>query len=184
MKKIIFDIDDILWGLNERAAKMANLEYEKLTSFSVPLNKNLTKEEAKILTSVYENPSLFENIIWFNGIERIDSLPADVHIVSNIFQKEVDTLKRTQLHSVLNIPDEKIHLNLVTDATKKTIPEDTYIFVDDSPYNIAASPAKHNIMLKRPWNQSENGKQIIGDKPVKMFDTLNEIIDYIETLLK
>ena len=184
MKKIIFDIDDILWSLNEKAAKMANIEYDNLTSFSVPLNTNLTKEEAERLTSVYDNPKLFENIVWFDGIKRIDSLPAEVHIVSNIFHKEVDTLKRTQLHSVTNIPDERIHLNLVTDATKKTIPEDTYIFVDDSPYNIAASNATHNIMLKRPWNQSANGKEIIGNKPVTMFDTLNEIIDYIETLLK
>ena len=39
-------------------------------------------------------------------------------------------------------------------------------------------------MLNRPWNTSKQGKEIIGDKQVIICESLNEIIDTIEKLLK
>ena len=183
LKKVVFDMDDTLWSLNEKAVELANIDYNKLITFMINDNPLLTDEEKENLMKVYMSPDLFKNVNWFEGIERINDLNADVHINSNIFSTNVDNIKRVQLHDVLRITDDKIHLNLVTDAKNKPIDNDTFIFVDDSPYNIINSPAPYNLMLKRPWNTSDEAKIVLGNKPIHMFDSLNEIIDYIETLL-
>ena len=182
-KKIVFDMDDILWGLNEKATKLANVDYNKLVSFITQDNPVLNDDEKARMLSTYNSLELFRDIHWFDGVVRLNELKADVHIVSNIFALDIGDIKRTQLLNILTIPTKNIHLNLVRDAKKKTIDNDTFIFVDDSPYNIANSPAEHNIMLARPWNTSKYGKEILGSTKYKMFDSLNEIIDYIETLL-
>lgn len=183
LRKIIFDMDDTLWGLDEKAAKMADIDYNKLVTYVSEENPLLTTAEKQRLISAYNSKELFKNIQWFDGIERINTLKADVHIKSNIFLQEIDQIKRTQLNNVLQIPNENIHLDLVTDPKQKHIDPDTFIFVDDSPHNIIRSNAKHNIMLKHPWNTSSYGTAIIGSKPVIMIDSLNDIIDVIETLL-
>lgn len=183
-KIVVFDVDDILWSLNKRAAKLANVPYEKLVTFSVPENTLLTLEEKERVLAVYNSDELFEEMEFHNGIERLNHLKATVHISSNVFGEIPAKLKMENLLRVLTIPIENIHLNLVTDPYKKKLPEGTYIFVDDSPYNIANSTATHNIMLKRAWNTSELANKIMGDIPRVQFDTLDEIIDYIEQILK
>lgn len=185
MKKIVvFDVDDILWSLNKRAALLANVPYNKLVTFNLSENTLLNKEEKDRIINVYNSNELFKVMNFYNGIERLNTLNAEVHISSNVFKEIPAQQKMNHLLKVLTIPIENIHLNMVTDPYKKTLPEGTYIFVDDSPYNIANSTATHNIMLKKAWNTSELANKIMGDVPRVQFDTLNEIIDYIEQILK
>ena len=185
MKKVVvFDIDDILWGLVTRVANQLNIPIEKLTTFVIKECPNLTKEEIDSIYDLFNREETFENIEWFDGVDRINNLNAEVHICSNIFRKELGDVKLVQLiEKFPNIPIENFHLNLVVDSTKKEIPNNTFIFVDDSPYNIRNNIATHKIMLKRVWNTSKDGMDILKDTPVKQFDTFNEIMDYIESLL-
>ena len=183
-KIVVFDVDDILWSLNEKAAKLANIPYEKLITFNVPDNPLLTEVEKARLIEIYNSDELFAEMNFYDGVTRLNTLDADVRIVSNVFSKGPANQKLTNLRKVIRLPYWQIHLNMVTNPYKKELPEDTYIFVDDSPYNIAGSTAIHNIMLRKPWNTSEFANKIMGDIPRVQFDTLNEIIDYIETILK
>ena len=41
-KKTVFDVDDILWDMNGRVAKLTGIDYKKFTSFSVYENPNVT----------------------------------------------------------------------------------------------------------------------------------------------
>jgi hypothetical protein len=182
-KKVVFDVDDILWDLNRKAAKLAGISYNDIITFSLNENPLLTDDEKIRLKSVYGSEELFKNIEWFKNIDRINHLNADVHICSNILNLAVADIKRKQIHQVLDISDNNIHLNFVTNGKVKQIPDDTFIFVDDSPYNILDSTAEHNIMLERPWNVSENGIAILGGKPRMMFKHFDSIIDCIEVLL-
>lgn len=186
LKKVIFDIDDTLWGLNAKISKHTGIPFEKFITFKLELNDLLSNEEKDLVLDWYSTTKLFENIEWFEGIHRINDLNADVYINSNVYAKEIESLKRNQIHEVLDIDDNHIILNTITNGSVgiKSIDSDVFIFVDDSPYNIANSKAKYNIMLHRPWNTSEYGQNIISDTSVIICDTLNDIIDTIEILLK
>ena len=177
MKKIVFDLDDTLWDLNKRACKLANVDYMKLTTFLLTDNKNLKKREKEKLLSLYGNPMLWNDIKWLDGVERLknlEKLGAKVYINSNCMNQRVLDYKRSFLSDALKLPNDQIILN-VSEATKKYMIDDMYIFVDDSPYNILKSNAEYNILFNRPWNQN-----IIATR----FNNLNKIIDICEVLLK
>lgn len=185
-KIIVFDVDDILWPLNRKMAKIANVEYEKITTYDIRTNPNFTDAEKRKISEVYQSEELFRSINWYNGIERINDINADVRINSNTFSRETADLKIAQLKEVLQLSDDKIQVNLVTSVHHyKTIDSNVYIFVDDSPINIAASNAQHNIMLARPWNLSERTSNqfasLRGD--LIICESLNEIIDEINRRL-
>lgn len=186
MKKVIFDIDDTLWGLNAKISKHTGIPLHKFVTFKLEMNPELSDKEKQLVLDWYSTSQLFENIEWFEGIDRINNLKADVYINSNIYSSEIEQLKRSQIHDVLDIEDDHIILNNVNNGSVgiKNIDSDTFIFVDDSPYNILHSKAKYNIMLNRPWNTSEYGQSIIGDTSVIICNSLNEIIDTIEIILE
>ena len=188
MKKIIFDVDDTLWSLNKKICNELDIPYENITTFSVHENPFLTERERQQMLSKYSDPNSFKNITWFDGIEQIENIKdADIYLNSNSSNELCSAEKRQQLRAVLNIPDDHITINTTgnkkKDIVKKSIDEDTFIFVDDSPHNVSMSPAKYNIMICTPWNQSENGKTIVKDKNVLYCKTLIEAINLVQKLI-
>lgn len=184
-KKIIFDCDDILWNLNQRMCDMTGIDYNKLVTFSVYENPLLSEAERQKVLHAYRSVELFTDIVFYDGIHRISDLDADVHINSNAISELVANIKRKQLREILGLPDENIMINIIEkDCKKKTIPDNTYIFVDDSCHNIATSPAVHNLMIQTPWNTNSQDVAVMRGKRVEQFHTLNQVIDRIEELLK
>lgn len=188
-KKIIFDVDDILWSLNKRMTDKAGLIYENQITFRTEDNPLLTTAQKEKAMTILRDNTTFENIKWHDGIERINNIPADIYINSNSLSQETADTKRKQLHDVLNIPDDHMTLNVTVSASaikQKKIDNDTFIFVDDSPHNLSMSTAKYNIALIRPWNTSNIGKTIIKESNRKVIycESLNKIIDTINMILK
>lgn len=187
MRKVIFDVDDTLWSLNKRVAKITGIDYDKLTIFSVHDNTNLTENEKQEMLRVYADTDTFRDIKWDDGIEHIGSIPADIYINSNNSTEEIAKVKREQLHGILDIPDDHIVMNITglkkSSITKKVIDEDTYILVDDSLHNIEMSTAVYNIVIRRPWNQHSpvpEGKNIIFvDNLYNAILTVNGILSTI-----
>lgn len=191
MIKIIFDMDDTLWSLNKRICQHTGIPYEKIITFSIHENSLLTESEKQMTLSSYGNTTMFENIEWFDGISQLNDMIHDeninVFINSNSANKTCSALKRRQLHEILDIPDDHIIINDTgckkKNVIQKTIDSDTYIFVDDSPHNVAMSPAEYNIMIKTPWNQSDAGKTIVKDKNVIYCDDFNQVLKTIYNIL-
>lgn len=191
MIKIIFDMDDTLWSLNKRICQHTGIPYEKIITFSIPENPLLTESEKQMTLSSYGNIAMFENIKWFDGVSQLNNMIHDeninLFINSNSSNEACSALKRRQLHKILDIPDDHIIMNVIGSKKKnsiqKTIDSDTCIFIDDSPHNIAMSPAEHNIMIKTPWNQSDAGKTIVKDKNVIYCDDFNHILKTIYEIL-
>lgn len=191
MIKIIFDMDDTLWSLNKRICQHTGIPYEKIITFSIHENPLLTESEKQITLSSYGNTAMFENIEWFDGISQLNDMIHDeninVFINSNSINETCSALKRRQLHEILDLPDDHIIINDINGKKKnviqKTIDSDTYIFVDDSPHNVAMSPAEYNIMIKTPWNQSDAGKTIVKDKNVIYCDDFNHVLKTIYEIL-
>lgn len=185
-RKIVFDVDDILWGLNKIATDKVNIDYNKIVVYSAKENYLLTEDERKRLLEVYSNPDTFKHINWYDGVEDIIKLEqkgAEVYINSNSFNIEISELKRKQLKSILGLPDDRLILNVLTDCKKKEIGDGVWCFVDDSPHNIASSTAVHNIAIKTPWNTSKHALDVIGDKDIVILDTLKDVINHIDYML-
>ena len=180
-KKIVFDLDDTLWDLNKRVCKRANIEPHKITTFLMTDNPNLTEEQKKAILSSFANPEVWNNIEWSRGaksIRELEALGYDVYVNSNCMNEEVASLKRELIHSELGLPYDHIIVGIAHDPTKKKIDSDTYIFVDDSPYNIASSTATYTLVPNKSWNKSviNENTQIIR------FNSLSAIIRFIKQL--
>ena len=156
-KKIVFDMDDILWGLNEKASKILGIEYEKLVCFSLEDNPYLTDKQRKQLLALYRSPTLWKDIEWYEGATKIKDLEKygyKVYINSNCMTAGVCDFKRSFASAVFGLPEDQIILNISTEAKKPM--RNVLIFADDGPHNIAKSKAKYKLYLDKPWNKEIN----------------------------
>lgn len=182
--KIVYDYDDVLWGLNLRAYDRLKIPFENSVDFSVFDNPHLTPSQREALIATYQTADTFTNIDFFPSIEdilRVEELGATVYINSNCYNQTVLELKRQQLQQVLpQLNPAHIQFNLIgKNANRKVIDADTDIFVDDSPYNIATSHAKINIMPVYPWNTTTRAKQLVKAQSTVWCQNLQEITQYI-----
>lgn len=186
MRKVIFDVDDTGWSLNDRVCNILGIDINNLKDFYIKNNKELNDNQKELLLEKYNDYRIFENIEWYKGFESIFDLEqfgCTVYINSNCNTQAVKDTKHIELVDKLGFSDEKVILNIITDAKNKNLDDDIYILVDDSPFNIAKSDAIYNITLKKPWNTSKQGLEIIGNKKVIFCDNFLEIIATIEELL-
>lgn len=184
MRNIVFDLDDTLWHLNKRASELTGIDFNKLKTFVTKENPLLTEEEQTILLDIYANPILWEKMEWIDGAKSIYSFEqlADdikVYIVSNCMNQQVADYKRSFLSKELSIPDNQIILNVSMGAKKKKMIDNVYIFIDDSPYNIADSKAKYTIIPNKPWNQN------VENSNTKLYrvDNFNDILNMIRSII-
>ena len=178
--KVVFDLDDTLWNLNERACQLTGVDYSKINNFKLHENVLLTDEEKAKMWELYQDPELWRDLPWLEGateIHELDSDVVEVWLVTNCLNTAVQEFKRSFLSKALHLPEERIILN-VTTATSKKMPEDTFIFVDDSPFNLMASKAKYNLIPDRPWNRDYK------DANAYRFNTLKDIIAFIRAVTK
>lgn len=185
-RKIVFDVDDVLWDLNKIATSKAGVDYNKLEVFSANENPLLSEEERSQLIRAYCDPDSFKNIDWYDGIEDIVKLEkrgAEVYINSNSANIEISELKRKQLKSVLGLPDNRLILNIMNNPKKKEVGEGVWCFVDDSPHNILDSTAVHNIVVNKPWNTSRYSSELLEDKFFVRLNSLKEVLNHINCLL-
>lgn len=179
-KIVVFDLDDTLWPLNIKAYNMANVDINKMNTFILSENENITKEEQDRIMAVYNNPKLWENINYEPKaleIYKLQQLGAKVYINSNCLNDDVAAYKRSILSRDFNLPEDQIILNVSSHAKKKNMIDNMYIFADDSPFNIANSKAKYNIVPNKTWNQT------IARTDIYRFNTFAEIYDFIEYIL-
>lgn len=185
-RSIVFDVDDVLWGLNKRVTSSLGIDYNKITDYSVKKISTLSDLEKKNLLNSYSNPEMFIDIKWYDGVKdilKLEDKGCKVYINSNSFSDKISNLKREQLKSVLPLPDNRLIFNNLSEGGKKEINERVFCFVDDNPYNIADSCATYNIMIKTPWNKSKDTLKMLSCKNVVILDSLIDIIVYIENLL-
>lgn len=160
-KQIVFDMDDVMWDLNRHVLGTLSIPYEKLTTYSIYENPNIAEKEKELILHMYQNTDTYNNIKFcdriINLINRIykEYPEYGVKIVSNCCTAAIRDAKMEQLLNVLVLPKEDIHLHVIdikTETLKKKLPENVFLFVDDSPYNILVSNARYKIMPAKPYN--------------------------------
>lgn len=190
--KVVFDVDDVLWPLGEVVARRLGIDPERyFYQFSVKDNPALTEKEREAIIMAFADPRYFMEIEFFAEIENImrpRELGAIVKIKSNSFSEQIAKLKIQQLLAVVpGLREDDIQTNIIHygQSHGKTIDPDTTIFIDDSPYNVATSPATANIMPDLGnWNRGAEAMRIINNKPVRYAKSLREINNLVYAQVK
>lgn len=171
-RKTIFDLDDTGWGLSERVAQKVGVDFADLIDFHILKNERITMEQRLAINDYYRDPEIFRGIEFYPGFAQImelKALNAVIQVNSNSLGEEVRDIKIKQtLSEVPGLRREHLRFGLVNENTtiRKRFDDDTYILVDDSPYNIAISPATWNIVPRKPWNQTKKAAEIMRGKSV------------------
>lgn len=184
MKAIVFDMDDVMWNLNEKVAELTGIPYEKMDTFLVQDNQNLTNIEKGCILDAYQSPATFEDIRFRDGaISLINELHSahpeyKVMVVSNCYGEAVRNRKLSQLRRILRLPEENICLHVIglEAAGKKQLPDNVFIFIDDSPHNIENANAMHKIMPAKPYNNVP----VDADRPETDEELQKIVMAYIE----
>lgn len=182
----IFDIDDVMHLLEHRIANDLGIDINRfLCTFSVRDNPQLTPSEKKAIIEAFANPKYFRDIEFLPGVERItepQEFGALVGANSNAFSKEIGELKREQLlAAVPGLKPEQIQINVIHygETHRKELDPRTTVLHDDSPFNVAMSPALLNSMPSwMPWTHSREALQQMASKLVTWHDSLNDMIDF------
>ncbi len=189
--KVVYDCDDVLWDLNTHVANLKGIDPDCLVNFAMLENEALTMPERRAMLDGFRDAASFVDIKFYDGaneILRAEKLGATVMINSNAYNADIAELKRQQLVRLLpEMAPEKMRINVIDPdgACHKEIERDLFIFVDDSPFNIALSEAKINIMPTRLWNVTPKAKEIVREKNVIWIDDLTKINQFVrETLAK
>lgn len=184
---IIYDIDDVLWDLIGYVAQCYHIPIERAAAvFNIRDNPQLNPDEQEAIIAAFSDPHMFENIQFVPGVADIlrpRELGARVGINSNCFNERIAELKRDQLLAA--IPDlrpEDLQLNIIHYGEthhKKFAPNMT-ILVDDSPHNVALSPALLNVMpMSVRWAWSADALQRVSGKPVVWQTDLIAVNQYV-----
>lgn len=166
-KKTVFDIDDTSWPLGRIASNLSGIPYNSMVEFQVLRNPLLTKVERQRLSAVLHDPATYRRIEFYPNFDKIMSLEeygAELFVNSNSFSQEINGDKMRQvLKEVPSFPESHMWFGVVNDESTgyKKIDDDTYILVDDSPYTIATSPARYNIVPEMPWNQTQEALEMM-----------------------
>jgi len=163
--RIVYDLDDVLWELTQFVMQKLQLDRKIQTDFRLDQDPAFTDAERAALTAAFSDADNFERIRFYPGASEILAIAApdvDVMINSNAYSPAVVAVKRRRLQEFYpNMPVELQHINLVTPATnRKQIDPDVLVFIDDSPYAIAGSKAKFNLMPHKTWNTTSAARQI------------------------
>lgn len=184
---VVYDVDSTLWDLDHVAPRTIDIDPRIFNAiYNFRENPNLTEIQIALLEYLFEEPALFERMKLYPGsakITKVQELGLKVAINSNCQNSRVISVKRRKLlEQIPTLDPGLIFLNDLSgghDCPKQLDANTTLILVEDSPYNVASSTAKLNILKKVPWNQSGEAQEIMKGKPVISFDTVVEINDYI-----
>ncbi len=169
--QIVYDLDDVLWDLTSLALQRAGIGDKKQTDFRVDRDPAFTDKEKDQAIAAFSDAQNYEDCEFYPGAEDIFDVASpevEVSINSNSYSPEVIATKKQRLiEAYPNLSIEHQQINLVTpDSNRKEIGADVLVFIDDSPYNIAGSKAKFNLMPCKTWNTTKSACEIStsGDK--------------------
>lgn len=187
MLKVVYDVDDTLWGLNDFITKLHGIDIRKIKRYKTIENDELTEEEKRLIIGSYGDPDIFKQLLFYEGCERVFDLQvfqmADIWISSASLNDAIRDIKRERLKELPNIDMGHVVLTSGSDPFQGRVPGD--ILVDDCVKNILDHDFTYNIMLDKTYNHSEEDAQAIidsGKNVIRVF-SLDEAIDKVENIV-
>lgn len=184
---IVYDVDDILWGLMPRIAARGRLDPQICYAlFDLSNNEQLSPDERDYIITSFADADIFRDINFYPGIDQLlrpQELGAKVKINSNCYSHDIAELKITQLlRAIPELTSADIQVNVIdhSQTTRKPLDPTTTILIDDSPHNIANSPALLNIMPSYvAWSSHPSAKQQVQHQSVIWQPSLEAINNFV-----
>lgn len=167
---------------------------KKFSQFNIYTNPDMTEAEKARVLDAYMDTDTYRKITFHQELlDLVNRIHRDypkyrVFVNSNCSTEPILREKWEQLTKRLILPSEQIQMNLInirTGSFHKQLPEQFFLFVDDSPHNIILSEVDHRIMPAKPYNKGildEQGR--LSGHPVDRPDSVEELIRMVETYLE
>lgn len=185
MRKVVFDVDSVLWDLNRRVADIVNVRYEDFVEYHCFNNSRFSKEQQNLILECYYSKSVYENIEWNVGADKIkdlEKLNCEVWITSHCLSEDIAKVKLPQLLKHTSVQEDHIILEVINVESSRYI-DDAFILVDDSVQNLLNSKAKNNIVIDQPWNATIKSDELLKSIGVHRCIDLQSALDYSKILL-
>lgn len=188
---ILYDIDSVLWPLEERVARGVGVDVPTVTfTYNYYKNPKLSHEQKEQAIRIVSDAKTFADIDFFPGIENIMKpceCGAEVGIITNSLTSEISATKIEQLlAAVPGLKPEHITARITgLGDFKKSFPTNRpLVVVEDSPYSVSHSPAKVNVLRTLGWNSSPEAVEVMTGKNVVWLPTLSDINEYVYAYAK
>lgn len=194
---ITYDQDEFLSRLMGPITSDLGLDFQKATAvYHIRENANLSVQECEAILAAFANPKYFQNLQFYDGAENImlpcelssTKLTVKVGINTHSFTETVAALKTSQLLDFIpGLRPEDIQSNVISasDALRKSHARIPTILGEDSPYNVAISPARVNFMPETiPWACNDMARKIVDGRPTIWLTDLNAINRYVYELVE
>ncbi len=192
-KRVVLDVDDVMWPLNEHVAWLANVDFNDIVTFFAPDNYMLDDAAKKRLYEAYQTPWLHVHMDFYPDARLFATLAHDSRIEPWIASNNTSQTARND--KLCNLKDFfgpdlnrfSLHMPVVdmADTHEKIFPDDIFCLIDDSPKNAVKSGAQHVLMRKKPWNQSAWGQGVMKNilPRVRFYDDTAQCICMLQELL-
>lgn len=189
MIKVIWDVDGVLWDINDYIYKKLGIEseYSKRIHYKVEL-MGYSKEVEREIVRLYGDKEVFENVEFDDGVDEINKLELEgvckSFIHSHNYTEEVAEIKRRRLtEKLVEIPKSRMRLDVLrgTEVVIKEL-EESDVVVEDSLDNLINCKAKLKILIEQPYNIMEMSKKDYGIDVVKnVSEAVWKIREYAST---
>ena len=159
-RKVVYDCDDVLIGLNEVAHKIVGIDLDRRVYYNVRKETHfLTSEQMDSMIQVYNDVETFKRAKFYDGSDDILEIEkqglAEVYIHSLSYQQDIVDYKDLLLRDKYKeLPKERFWLEY---GERKSVMENIDILVEDSIENVMKSKAKlGNILIRKTYNRPKN----------------------------
>lgn len=178
----VFDYDDVLHDYNTRVCESIGINKTRIITFNPKINPLLSESEKKQLIEAYSDPSFFQDVTYYDGIERFTELQANnisCYINSHCYTEEIKQLKLKSIREHIDIPEDHILITVIDKdyTNKKILMPNTTFFIDDRIDNILTSTAQFNIVPNQPWNTSHLEARKLTGRPIIRKKNLSEVMN-------
>lgn len=184
--RIVYDVDDTLWGLNEEICRTYNIDKEKIHTYNIHENELLTEWEKNVILQGYSDVEIFKRCKFFKGTDHIFDLEvegkAEVWLSSANLTEDVRDVKLKRLEGIRNINLGHIVMTVANTTYQGRKSGD--ILVDDSAKNIYKENFAYNILIDYPHNRDLSKlEEAYGHRKIIRVKSLEEAIREVEVLV-
>lgn len=183
MLRVVYDVDDTLWGLNKVVFPLidSSLTEEDAIIYECAENPRLTSEQRRKALQLYGDPDVFSSCEFYEGVDRICDIEknglAETWISSSNFNEGTRDVKLIRL--LHRIPDLKLHhICMTVNGDHRRV--QGHILVDDRPQNVIDNDFMYYVIIRKPYNKDFNFPE---NKNVIMVDSLSEAITTVERIV-
>lgn len=187
MKRVVFDIDDVLNNLCEHTYELAGIDGVKLLEKKKYIMKetdNLTESQINKILKLWEDEYTYTSCSAQDGIADIGEISKepDVEVIihSYCMNKQAASAKESWVSDRI----DTAYIHFIMEIANKNPLDGVYAVVEDNLEYLMKYKAPVKILINKPYNQAENYNMKDSDYGITRVNSTCEAIKIIKELIK